>query len=260
MSSYLSVVQEGVPYFDQDRLADRVLTWQKRWRKLGNFCTLSQELAEMDPNKLLLVESEVCDTAYSCLKPYLSPSAVVLDAGIGPANIAVRIAPEVGSFIGVDFCPEIIQTARENLRAAGIPEDGKRCSLQVAHLGQLSWGRSNPIPQKSVDILLLSRVLIHITNETEFRFVIEEVCRVLAPQGIVLICGPEAGFYNPQYPGDVFAKNEDTVIRSGKVYANALWQHGMIEVGTHQLLHVFSEVYTYRCFQKQREHTEIHRR
>ncbi len=46
----------------------------------------------------------------------LSPEKTVLEIGVGTGRLAMKTAPMCGTFAGVDFSPETVKRARENLR------------------------------------------------------------------------------------------------------------------------------------------------
>jgi SAM-dependent methyltransferase len=101
----------------------------------------------------------------------------VLDVGTGPGALAVEIARRCGtcSVIGVDLASEMLATAQQRARDAGIAE---RLDFQVADAAALS------LPDASVDVAVSTLSLHHWRDVAA---VLRELHRVVRPGGRVLI-------------------------------------------------------------------------
>lgn len=106
----------------------------------------------------------------------LAPGAV-LDVGTGPGALAVEIAKRCAScsVIGVDLAPEMLATARDRAREAGV--DG-RTDFVVADAAAL------PLGDAAVDVAVSTLSLHHWRDVPA---VLRELHRVVRPGGRVLI-------------------------------------------------------------------------
>ena len=66
----------------------------------------------------------------------VGPEDSVLEIGAGTGNISLHIAPHVGSVIGIDLSPEMVQVAREKCSSMGLSNVG----FQVGDAYDLPFG------------------------------------------------------------------------------------------------------------------------
>jgi SAM-dependent methyltransferase len=103
----------------------------------------------------------------------LRPGETVLDLGSGAgfdAFLAARAVGASGRVIGIDMTPEMLQTARENLRRSGRPNVEFRLG-EIEHL---------PVADATIDVVM-SNCVINLSPEKERVF--REAFRVLRPGG-----------------------------------------------------------------------------
>lgn len=106
----------------------------------------------------------------------LAPETV-LDVGTGPGALAIEIARQCGScsVIGVDLAPEMLGTAGDRARAAGVAD---RVGFRVADAEAL------PLDDASVDVAVSTLSLHHWRDPAA---ILREMHRVVRPGGRVLI-------------------------------------------------------------------------
>jgi ubiquinone/menaquinone biosynthesis C-methylase UbiE len=102
----------------------------------------------------------------------LPPGAVVLDVGCGTGTALAEYASEGFEVLGTDQSPSMLEQARRRLRDA-------------ADL-RLTDGPSIPFEDGRADLVLVS-LLLHSVSRGEAAALLDEVARVLAPGGRVLV-------------------------------------------------------------------------
>lgn len=100
-----------------------------------------------------------------------------LDVGTGPGALAIEIAMRCGScsVIGVDVAPEMLATAEDRARGAGVAD---RVAFRVADAAAL------PLADGSVDVAVSTLSLHHWRDVPA---ILRELHRVVRPGGHVLI-------------------------------------------------------------------------
>jgi SAM-dependent methyltransferase len=104
----------------------------------------------------------------------LTPGTRVLDVGCGPGTITVDIAGRVApaAVVGIDREPEVLATASDAARAAGIDT----VTFEVGDVYALAY------PDASFDVVHAHQVLQHLTDPVA---ALREMRRVCVPGGVV---------------------------------------------------------------------------
>lgn len=97
---------------------------------------------------------------------YLQPSSRVLDVGTGGGEQLLKLAPHLGTGVGIDADPTMIQVARENRP----PSLADKISFKVMHAEALQF------PDAAFDVVLNRHAPV----------CVEEIVRVLRPEGIFI--------------------------------------------------------------------------
>ena len=105
----------------------------------------------------------------------LPPDALVLDAGCGIADYAVRLAKRGMRVVAVDFSESVLAMARENVQRNDL---GDRITLQRENILSLSFDA------ESFDAVLCWGVLMHIPDVER---AITELARVVRRGGLVVV-------------------------------------------------------------------------
>ncbi len=107
----------------------------------------------------------------------LAPGALFLDIACGTGEVIARLATEFPNteFIGADFTPAMLQSAKEKTIAL------KNVQWQEANVAEL------PFEDNVFDIVLCSDAFHHFFNPEQ---VLGEICRVLKTGGIFLLVDP----------------------------------------------------------------------
>jgi 2-polyprenyl-3-methyl-5-hydroxy-6-metoxy-1,4-benzoquinol methylase len=136
----------------------------------------------------------------------------VLDAGCG-TGIYSKFYAERGSDVsGVDFS----HSAIEKIQSENI--SGK---FQVGDISSLNFGSNE------FDIVHCFSVLYHIISDNEWEEAISELCRVLKPNGILLL-------RIAWFPDD-WSPVEHVQFRSKQKYTQELSEHGIYDLNTHSI-------------------------
>jgi SAM-dependent methyltransferase len=108
----------------------------------------------------------------------------LLDIGCGPAPLAIGFGPYVGSCTGVDPEPAMLAAAREQAAQAGVKL--ALIEARIEHLPELP---------ETCDIVTIGRAI----HWMEPRATVQTLERIVAPGGVILICGatPPTGPSNP---------------------------------------------------------------
>ncbi|MDA1036163.1 MAG: class I SAM-dependent methyltransferase [Chloroflexi bacterium] len=100
---------------------------------------------------------------------------VAVDFGCGAGRITLPLARHFDQVTGLDVSPEMADLARTYL--AGAPN----ASIDVIE------GESIPLPDNSVDFLWSWAVFQHLPSNNLMERILDEVCRVLKPNGVLFI-------------------------------------------------------------------------
>jgi 2-polyprenyl-3-methyl-5-hydroxy-6-metoxy-1,4-benzoquinol methylase len=120
------------------------------------------------------------------------PGSVFLEVGCGGGFHAVRLARHGYRVKAVDFSDTVLDSARENVRAAGLEH---LIDVGREDLIDLSYG------EHSFDYALCWGVLMHVP---QFKRAIEELSRVLAPGGHLIV--HEGNVHSPEAIAIIAAK------------------------------------------------------
>lgn len=110
----------------------------------------------------------------------------VLDAGCGAGYGSAELASVADSVRGIDRAPEAIEYARANYPLANLEFDEGSCE-------------SLPYPDASFDLVVAFEVIEHLEN---WRGLLEEARRVLAPGGQFLVSTPNRLYYTESRGAD----------------------------------------------------------
>jgi len=123
------------------------------------------------------------------LLPHLRPGMRLLDLGCGPGTITLGLAQLVapGEAVGVDLGPAVIERARAEAAARGVP--GVRFEVASAY--------ALPFPAASFDAAFASAVLEHLADPAA---ALAEVRRVLRPGGVLGVRDTTSGSWGLMPP------------------------------------------------------------
>jgi len=105
----------------------------------------------------------------------------ILDVGCGSGRDLLRLLEQGADALGCDPSDAMLEQARESLRTAGYPPEGR---LAIASLPNLP-----PYPENSLDAIHCSAVLMHLPREYHF----DAMCRMhqlLKPGGTLQLSFP----------------------------------------------------------------------
>jgi ubiquinone/menaquinone biosynthesis C-methylase UbiE len=103
----------------------------------------------------------------------IAPSSVVLDFGCGPGFFLIPIAEIAAKTIGVDVSPRMLKKSADQANKNGV-------NVELLE----SDGTDIPLPDNSVDLILLVHVFHEVNNKDR---VLDEFSRTLRPSGRVAI-------------------------------------------------------------------------
>jgi SAM-dependent methyltransferase len=110
---------------------------------------------------------------------FVPPGGYVLDAGCGSGNIALALARRGYRVLGIDAAPQMIELARGEARASGVPG----AEFRVADVCMTE------IEPCSFDAVVSSSVLEYIADDTGL---VRRLATILRPGGHLLISAPNA--------------------------------------------------------------------
>jgi SAM-dependent methyltransferase len=133
--------------------------------------------------------------------PHLLPGLSLLDCGCGPGSITVGIAARIdpGEVVGVDFAPAQIARAREAATRGG----RRNARFETGNVYSLAFESGR-----------FERVFSHalIEHLADPQRALREMCRVLAPGGIIGVCSPDWGGFLLSPPSAVLSRAVDAYI------------------------------------------------
>lgn len=267
MASTFMTIATDAPETLQARRQQQLEIWRKRREELGMNCALSRAYSDYDPKVLEQVDFEVSDLATEMILPHINPGDHIVNVGAGAGRFSLRAIPHIlskgGIYTDLDICEEMVEDTKDLLAKEGVSLGNVK--IEVGDLLQLTWGNSSPIKPGSVKILILGRVLIHLTDQEGYDLALNEICRASIPPridgfiggGLALIYGPEIDDY---YMRDAFMKTPgETLLRTGKAYERDFRRHGFeaMKGEGQRIYRALEEFYYFRLFQKM--HTDLHR-
>lgn len=113
---------------------------------------------------------------------------IVLDAACGEGYGTALMAKSAASVTGVDISEEAVECARRNYRSQGKIDFIKASIVRI------------PIADHSVDVVISFETIEHVTEEVQWQF-LDEICRVLKEDGILIMSTPNKEIYSdrPEY-------------------------------------------------------------
>ncbi|NYD34955.1 methyltransferase domain-containing protein [Actinomycetospora corticicola] len=137
------------------------------------------------------------DNSAAYLAPHLRADMRVLDVGCGPGTITADLATRVGSVLGIDSDPGVVEKAR----ALGVD----------ARVGDVS-----ALPDGPFDVVHAHQVLLHLTDPVA---ALREMIRVTAPGGLVAV-------RDCDYAGVVLYPHDPRLDRWLAIYRGVARAHG----------------------------------
>lgn len=122
------------------------------------------------------------DVAVAEVRKVAGPGTRVLDAGCGAGPVLAALRRHGIATVGVDCAPDMLDNARQRLRAAGLDDSD-------LHLGDV---RNLPFADGSFDVVLSLGVISYLAD---YRPALREIARLLRPGGTALISYRNA--FNP---------------------------------------------------------------
>lgn len=110
------------------------------------------------------------------LAPLRDQSGLLLDVGCGPGTLLAAIAPSNRDALGIDVSMEWLVVAKRMIESAG-GRPVLACAL----------AETLPLPDRSVEAIAVLDVVEHVSDPSAL---VEEVNRVLAPGGLLVLATP----------------------------------------------------------------------
>ena len=118
------------------------------------------------------------DEAYDRLTSHIKRGQKVLDIGCGTGALTLRAALKGANVKGIDINPQMLEIAKKHAAEAKDEQNVELCEMGVAELG----GEE----AESYDVVMSGLCFSELT-ENELIYTLEEVRRILKPDGLLLI-------------------------------------------------------------------------
>lgn len=152
----------------------------------------------------------------------LRPGDHILEVGCGTGSLTLAAKIKAGSqsqVVGIDVAPDMLETARQKARKAGLSVDFLPGRIEAI-----------PFPDNQFDLVLSSLMMHHVPGDNAKRKGIAEMLRVLKPGGQLLIVDYEAPL-NAHMRGLVsHILGHAMTDQSARAFAPLLKQAGFVEV------------------------------
>jgi ubiquinone/menaquinone biosynthesis C-methylase UbiE len=150
---------------------------------------------------------------------------LVVDVGTGTGTVALHVAPHVGEVVGLDVSEGMLGRAREKAEEAGVGAEEAGIGTEETAIGNVRFaeGRFRDIEASvaldDVDLVTSNFAMHHLSDE-EKREAVDEIARVLAPDGAVVIGDlvifgdpVDAGHYDPDVDDPSTAAHLERIFR-----------------------------------------------
>jgi 2-polyprenyl-3-methyl-5-hydroxy-6-metoxy-1,4-benzoquinol methylase len=156
----------------------RMLLFRDGAKTQQHFDDLARDYANEIPSHVrdLLLDRKVNLICRALERQRVGTGAVGLDLGCGQGSYAIELARRGFRVSGVDPSVAQIQTARENVRKAGLQLD-----LRTGTLIEQRF------PDATFDFIYSINVLHHITSKEDREATLDEVARILRPGGVFIL-------------------------------------------------------------------------
>jgi ubiquinone/menaquinone biosynthesis C-methylase UbiE len=116
---------------------------------------------------------------YEDIAAQLTSGERVLDVGCGTGALAVRLARQGCSIIGIDISPRMLAQAAERVRA-----EGMESQVVFQELGAVDLDTA--FPDASFDVVVSTLVFSEL-SEDEIEYTLQEIGRILRPKGKLMV-------------------------------------------------------------------------
>lgn len=113
------------------------------------------------------------------LVTHIPPGARVLEIGAGAGTYTRELALRGHSVVAYDFCPELIERNREEMRALGTPSKVEFIVADARDVGRV-------LADRKFDAVLVMGPLYHLERESEREGLLHQVRSLLAPGGTLI--------------------------------------------------------------------------
>lgn len=143
---------------------------KKAWEKLYSSIPSSEQLINLKEQS---PENFIDDLKIQYIKKHLPTHGTIVDIGSGSGRLISRIGSEITNckLVGLDYAEHSIRLVNRNFLKFNL--NGSALCANAFHI---------PIKSNSVDAVVSGGVLEHF-NETEINFIIQEMVRILKPEG-----------------------------------------------------------------------------
>lgn len=135
--------------------------------------------------------------------------------GSGSGSIAIAMIFPNAHCHGVDISQAEVSIARARARLYGVED---RCRFDV-----ISDGQALPDPSDSFDLCMCSSVLEYVTNWDARRLCVQEMGRILAPQGIIFMSVPNRLYPVESHSGKLGWNYFPNLLKA-RMYGSTMWE------------------------------------